>query len=117
MLGLLAPEELQVAYIADYSQQCEAEGIPTSQLRDDGYHSEAVLTDSSLLLRICGSRPGRMIPAAIKVKRAAQRISQLFNHHSFPFRHYGNRYFSIADAIIPMPQCDYYVFALRRLLC
>lgn len=89
----------------------------SSTLRDESHHSDAVLTDTTQLLRVCGQRSSRLLPTAIKIKRPAQRQNILFNHHYLPFRHYGNRLFGETGAIKPMPQCDYFVFALRHLLC
>ncbi|MBQ7742707.1 MAG: hypothetical protein IJT90_07285 [Bacteroidaceae bacterium] len=86
-------------------------------LTDDRQGHEALITDSSQLLRICSSRPQRLTSGEAKVKRTVQRLSALYFQHPKILAHYGWRNSCYTKAIMSMPQCDYYVLALRRLLC
>lgn len=96
-----------------------AEGLHHNHcvLTDEHSGGEALFTDSSELFRVCGQRSNRLANAGSTAKRTAQRLAITYNNLSKFVGHYGRFFSRLTSAMMPMPQSDYYVFALRRLLC
>ena len=86
-------------------------------LCDDHHGGEALITDSSQLLRICGERSSRLVNGGGNVKRSMQRHCVSVKNIILITGHHRSGHSRPTRAIMPMPQSDYYVFVLRRLLC
>ena len=93
------------------------EGI-RSWVVEQEQRQQANFSDTSLIYHICSSRPDRLEPV-LDFKKADQLNRKLFVIHHFnsvlPLR--CGRYHVVITRLMAELPCDYYVFALRRLLC
>lgn len=81
-------------------------------------NSQAYFSDSSHLLRICSTRPARLISSSFaKFKYLSDRNQQFFNLQIIRYRYYNGCGCFINSPILPAPSCEYYVFMLGHLLC
>ncbi|MBP3829268.1 MAG: hypothetical protein ILA06_03045 [Bacteroidaceae bacterium] len=84
-----------------------------------GRHHEAMLNDARGVYRLCNTRPGRLLPThgAGSGKNAARSLAVRRSgiKHLF-FLHDGRRRLETAPFQTAASR-DYYVFALRRILC
>lgn len=80
---------------------------------------QAVIHDSSQNYRVCSSRPSRTIPVNYFAKQDSRHVHKflLFNFKDPIQRHHRQRNQISVSRMLPEPSCEYYVFALRRLLC
>lgn len=79
---------------------------------------QATFTDSSQLLRICNSRPERIV--SIHPLASGEQTSRHFQSFTFKnafHNHYPGLQSTPTSAIMSMPSAEYFVFCLRRLLC
>ena len=79
---------------------------------------QATISDSSQVYRICSSRPGRLIPTLF-AKQGQSRKPQLFNFKTFSLsqsQRRGRHHIRLSR-LVPQLPCEYYVFALKRLIC
>lgn len=77
---------------------------------------QAVLTDSSQLLRICSSRPERVVPVqtAEFKDNSVRRLSYTFKNVFY--RHYPGVQTNATSRIMLVPSPDYYVYRLRHIV-
>ena len=80
---------------------------------------QAVIHDSSQNYRVCSSRPSRTIPVNYFAKQDSRHVHKflLFNFKDPIQSHHRQRNQISVSRMLPEPSCEYYVFALRRLLC
>lgn len=104
-------------WVTDVEQASSSDGLRGG---DDLKREKAtaVLTDAQDAYRICSSRPQRLLPAnGFKLERTSgkQSFSLYFKP---PKRRFSCRWaIRNTSPIRTVVSCDYYVFALRRLLC
>ena len=106
-----------------YLPNADAEKSFDSDVLRDGLEASrdratAVLTDAQNIYRICSSRPQRLLPSnGFKQERTSCKQSSSFSHKSIKNRLSCKWVIRITLPIRTVVSCDYYVFALRRLLC
>lgn len=86
---------------------------------DSHNKQQAIVNDSSLIYRICSSRPARVIiiqNLARQIQKQCRRL-QLFYHNSKIQRHFRTPNHVWGYRLMLLPSCEYYVFTLRRILC
>ncbi len=81
--------------------------------------SQAVLSNTNELVRLCSQRPERLLssPDYVPVHHSVSRPQQLFTHQKTQFCHYRGISNRLSRPLLDMPQSDYYVYRLRHLLC
>ena len=81
--------------------------------------TQAVLAGTDTLARICSARPERFSsPAEYQSQLRLQvRFLDLFHHQKSCFCHYRGVGTPLSSRIMAVPPSDYYVVALRHLLC
>lgn len=103
---------------------CAHDGIETEQEKQTehilqaGKATGAVIANAQDLVRICNSRPQRILPSYLgKTERNFSRL--LLIRHVKPLKSPLTEWTQKADSapFLPAVSCDYFVFALRRLLC
>ena len=93
-------------------------GSPCDLSANNGKATGAVIVNAQNLVRICNSRPQRILPSSIgKPERMTNRT-----HHLLLTDHLQNHLAEWASKtdtspFLPAVSSDYFVFALRRLLC
>lgn len=80
---------------------------------------QALLSNVNELVRLCSQRPERLVssPAYESVHHGVSRPQHFFNHQKTRFCHYRGISLRLSCPLVDMPQCDYYVYRLRHLLC
>ena len=83
-------------------------------------HREATLTDATQLYRICSSRPQRILPT--QGSRSIRTLTPTFNlvrqHIVKPLHSYYDSRCRLESAPFCLSaSCDYYVIALRHIIC
>lgn len=103
---------------------CAHDGIKTEQEKQTehiiqaGKATGAVIANAQDLVRICSSRPQRILPSYFgKPERNFSRL--LLIRHVKPLKNPLAEWTHKADSapFLPAVSCDYFVYALRRLLC
>ncbi len=81
--------------------------------------SQAVLSNANELVRLCSQRPERLLssPDYVPTHPSVSRPQHLFTHQKIRFAHYRGCATLLSRPWVDMPQCDYYVYRLRHLLC
>lgn len=85
-----------------------------------GNNQEATFTDATLLYRLCGSRQQRTISTnSLKTERTVTSHSALAKFHIIKplYSHYDSRCRLETAPFCPSASRDYYVIALRRIIC
>lgn len=81
---------------------------------------QAVLSDASRLVRICASRPQRVVPSCHQTLGSSRTTGggrHLFYFQKISFSHHRGDGTPLSAPVMDAPQTDYYVVTLRRLLC
>lgn len=81
--------------------------------------SEALLSDASHLYRICNTRPQRLLPSqGAQHERSSGKLPfGWLTRHSFTLKHtFGGSPLQSLPLFRFAASCDYYVYALRRIL-
>ena len=80
---------------------------------------QALLSNASELVRLCSQRPERLLssPSHVPVYHGVSRLHHLFIHQKTRFCFYRGCAHRLSRPLVDMPQCDYYVYRLRHLLC
>lgn len=92
--------------------------IPVECITDNGKATGAVIVNAQSLVRICNSRPQRILPSSIgKPERMMSRTHHLLltNHLQNHLAEWASK--TDTSPFLPAVSSDYFVFALRRLLC
>lgn len=92
--------------------------IPVECITDNGKATGAVIVNAQNLVRICNSRPQRILPSSIgKPERMTSRTHHLLltNHLQNHLAEWASK--TDTSPFLPAVSSDYFVFALRRLLC
>lgn len=92
--------------------------IPVERVTDNGKATNAVIVDAQNLVRICSSRPQRVVSLSIgKPGRIWVRNPHLL--HDDPLQNHLAEWVtkSHTSPFLPAVSSDYFVFALRRLRC
>ncbi|MCI6161307.1 MAG: hypothetical protein SPI18_00555 [Prevotella sp.] len=103
-------------------RQCYEDTKSRDLLLDDNIRAErhdgAVLSDAQDVHRICNSRPQRVIASGcFKVQRAADRKGAGMNNSTHLIPHFGAENGPETSPFRPHASFDYYVIALRHILC
>ena len=79
---------------------------------------QAIISDSSQTFRLCSSRPQRVIPAeyAKQVQRYSFRLQSSNLEKTLSWYSYGRHHIKTSRLSL-LFSCEYYVFALKHLLC
>ena len=86
---------------------------------ENNQKQQASISDSSHIYRICSSRPERVVPTNYFVKQGTKQGRKLLmaNHNNYISAHQrGRNHFWVSRLMLELP-CEYYVFALKRLIC
>lgn len=85
----------------------------------DQPHEQALLSNANELVRLCSQRPERLIssPDYVPAHHSVSRPQHLFTHQKTRFCHFRGVSTGLSRPLVDMPQSDYYVYRLRRLLC
>ena len=92
--------------------------IPVECITDNGKATGAVIANAQNLVRICNSRPQRILPSGIgKPERTTSRMAYSLqsNHLQSHLAEWTSKLGT--SPFLPAVSSDYFVFALRRLLC
>lgn len=93
-------------------------GLPSYCLQQKDNRQQAILTDTSEILQVCNSQPEQYISIEqVTTSHPNNKYKLTFDFKGFSYRHYNGKYFAFTNRILSMPQCRYYVFALRHMLC
>jgi len=109
-----AMEKEMTHHVATTSAESQGTFTDASQ----GHNADAILSDASHVYRVCNTRPSRLLPTSFL--RTPHSIGRLFLTHylknslKFPK---DNRRFSLSLFPLSFASCQYYVIALRHLLC
>ena len=97
----------------------DSSGKVCAVVSDSNQKEQAVIHDSSQNYRVCSSRPSRTIPVNYFAKQDNRNVHKflLFNFKDPIQSHHRQRNQIRVSRMMPEPSCEYYVFALRRLLC
>jgi len=78
----------------------------------------AVLTDTRDVYRLCNTRPVRILPTGGRLPWSVQKPPQHFPYFKSQYCYVSGRTARRLSApFLSVAPCDYYVFALRRLIC
>ncbi len=121
VLGVMITAQTQV----QAGSRTRSEGLGDRGDRQQGAwtvskeRGQAMLSNANELLRLCSQRPERLVtsPAYVSVHHGVSRPQHFFNHQKIRFCHYRGTSLRLSCPLVDMPQCDYYVYRLRHLLC
>lgn len=104
--------------LAASNNQLPVEDTSAKYVIDNGKATCAVIANAQNLVRICSSRPQRVLPSYIgKPERTDSREPVSFHHQQFLNHLTEWEVKPITSPFPPVVSSDYFVYALRRLLC
>ncbi len=104
---------------AETAHATDKRHAPDSVLVEHHERSQAVLDNTSELIRVCSTRPVRITPSSHYTpgQRIVVRQQQLFHTQKTSYLQYRGRCTLFSRPILTVPPCRRYVLALGHLLC
>ena len=110
------PDDIQTVY-QHFKERKDRDGLRRTGSWEQK-RTEAIITDSHSIYRICNSRPQRLLSHhAQRNYRMQAKLQPLTFLSPYKSVKTGTHYWKITLPLLSVASCDYYVFALRHILC